>query len=313
MTVTKSFLTLLAITLFISCKKNKPPTPGPDIKPVSDTLLGWQKVNLPEEANITDIHFTDAQNGFFTSNTGISKTTDSGKTWQLSFVKTGGYSNFFPLSNTTFFVNDQQSIGYSYSAGATWTNRQFNGPIVKDIFFTSEAVGYVTSSQGLFRTADTGRTWQQVVNASSNGVWVFNNGKGICFAGTTIYTTNDGVNWTSGAALSVSNNQNGFYTMFFNGLTNGWLAAEDRIAKTTDGGLTWTIQNRPHRIFDIHFVNNLIGYYCTTDEIYKTTDGGGIWNRVCKVAKQGLVEIYFTDENTGWACGQYGTVLRYKN
>jgi photosystem II stability/assembly factor-like uncharacterized protein len=313
MTYTKSIATALVIILLISCKKPKTPDPGPEIKPVLDTLLAWQKVNLPEEINLSDIYFQNSQNGFFTFNNGINKSTDSGKTWQVAFLKTGGYSNFFPLSANTFFVNDQQSIGYSYTAGTTWANRQIASIQPKDIFFTSDAVGYVTSNLGLQRTVDTGRTWQPVINASSNGVWFFSNGKGVCFAGTNIYITNDGINWAQGQNLSLPNIQNGFYTMFFSDLNNGWLVAGDKIAKTTDGGITWTTQNRSHIIWDIHFVNNLVGYYCSTDEIYKSTDGGNTWSRVCKVAKQGLIEIYFTDENTGWACGQFGTLLRLKN
>lgn len=313
MTSTKSILVLLVLLAFASCRPDKNPTPGPNIKPVLDTLLGWQKVTLSEDINVSDIYFADGQNGFITTNTGVSKTTDSGKTWQSAFLKSAGYANFFPLSANTYFVNDQQSVGYSYNAGGTWTNRQFSGFGGKDIFFTSDAIGFMTSDQGLFRTADTGRTWQRVINSTTNGIWFFSNGKGICFSAANIYTSNDGISWTIGAPLSVSNITNGFYTMFFNGLNNGWLAAEDRICRTTDAGLTWTIQNRPHRVLDIHFVNNLTGFYCSTDEIYKTTDGGSTWNRVCRVAKQGLVEIYFTDENTGWACGQFGTVLRYKN
>jgi photosystem II stability/assembly factor-like uncharacterized protein len=133
MTFIKSIFALTLCTLIISCKKNKTPDPGPEVKPLLDTLLGWQKINLPEEINVTDIYFSSAQNGFFTYNNGINKTADSGKTWQSSFVKTGGYTNFFPLSASTFFVNDPQGIGYSYNAGISWTNR-LGGSEPKDIF-----------------------------------------------------------------------------------------------------------------------------------------------------------------------------------
>ena len=86
----------------------------------------------------------------------------------------------------------------------------------------------------------------------------------------------------------------------------------EKIGKTADGGVNWTTQVRPHQAVDIQFINNLTGFYCSPDEIYKTTDGGNTWTRICKIADKRILEIFFLDENTGWACGLDGLLLRYK-
>ena len=43
--------------------------------------------------------------------------------------------------------------------------------------------------------------------------------------------------------------------------------------------------------------------------ILRTTDGGATWKRQSTGSIWGLSGVFFTDANTGWAVGAYGTIL----
>jgi photosystem II stability/assembly factor-like uncharacterized protein len=86
------------------------------------------------------------------------------------------------------------------------------------------------------------------------------------------------------------------------------------ILKTTNCGLNWLIQNSSLQpIISIYFINSntgwITGYYATMSGnayyIYKTTNGGDSYISQLYVSNQSsyIKSIFFTDANSGWACG----------
>jgi photosystem II stability/assembly factor-like uncharacterized protein len=98
----------------------------------------------------------------------------------------------------------------------------------------------------------------------------------------------------------------------------GWIGGEGLLAKTTDGGETWTYQ-----LEDEYFVNKLqmidenrgfavvnsFGDYTGTQGIYRTTDGGDNWALVYETDEEPRT-LVFIDQNTGWVAGVNDLILK---
>jgi photosystem II stability/assembly factor-like uncharacterized protein len=101
------------------------------------------------------------------------------------------------------------------------------------------------------------------------------------------------------------------------GLNNGFLA------KTVDGGSTWTKLNTPGTqgivgsMNAIHFLNDNVGYVSINDDygrIFKTTDGGQSWSISCPkmigtTFINTITDIYFSDINNGVGIAYYGNIV----
>ena len=142
--------------------------------------------------------------------------------------------------------------------------------------------------------------------------------------GQILKTTDAGLNWTQQyynpnlyfRAVEFFDEQIGFAGTLANGNPNATLL------KTTDGGQNWQdissqLSTAVPGICGIHMVNAntvfITGVFYGSAFIMKSTDQGSSWQyfNMSSLAN-GLVDIYFKDENRGWAVGQspQGTGLR---
>jgi photosystem II stability/assembly factor-like uncharacterized protein len=139
------------------------------------------------------------------------------------------------------------------------------------------------------------------------------------WTGTILHTTDGGQIWTDQNAPPL-NSYNSI--QFIDGQT-GWAAGFDgRMARTTDGGTNWSSPTpiSQYSISDLYFVNSDTGWTVGgkardfTDpirEIMVTYDGGLTWtNQVFESGKEPLASVFFHDENTGFAVGEFSTIMR---
>ncbi|WP_083750203.1 InlB B-repeat-containing protein [Rhodohalobacter halophilus] len=98
----------------------------------------------------------------------------------------------------------------------------------------------------------------------------------------------------------------------------GWVGGEGLIAKTTDGGVTWTFQMEDDFVVtDLQMIDENVGFVTGTvygdftgDEgIYRTTDGGDNWDLVFATSEEPRT-LFFIDENTGWVAGVNDLILK---
>ncbi len=100
------------------------------------------------------------------------------------------------------------------------------------------------------------------------------------------------------------------------------------IAKTTDGGQTWTVHKRisgnNELLSSVFFANQNVGwvvggYYVNNERangervFLKTTDGGQTWVHQGDLRKEPLHDVYFANDSLGWAVGLYGTILHTRD
>lgn len=85
---------------------------------------------------------------------------------------------------------------------------------------------------------------------------------------------------------------------------NGWVVgSNNKILKTTNGGLTWTSKTTELReLRRVYFININYGWACGRDSsIIKTTDGGNTW--ISKMVGDLIDCVFFINKDIGWAAG----------
>lgn len=105
----------------------------------------------------------------------------------------------------------------------------------------------------------------------------------------------------------------GLQTVTFYDANIGWAAGSNVIVHTTDGGITWQVQNR------VEGTGKLMAIACLSPQrawavgeggtLLHTEDGGQTWKEQKAGTTESLYRVRFYDE-TGWIVGSQSTLLR---
>jgi photosystem II stability/assembly factor-like uncharacterized protein len=245
---------------------------------------------------------------------GVWKTEDGGTTWRPKFDFQPTLSVGDVAVNSKHprivYVATSDAFGYgtpfwggTYSVGVrksedggdTWSKTGLHWKVGQNrtirrlvIHPSDEKILLAATSDGVFRTADGGATWKQVVTASAYDAQFQPDDGNIAYATTTevLKSTDAGATWTPLTAtcfaarysLRVAKSKpKTVYTLCSNGV----------VQKSTDAGATWTTAS-PSGVF-------LYGYYDTVlavspvdeNDVYvagfdmrRTTNGGSSWSSV---------------------------------
>ncbi len=144
-------------------------------------------------AGVFDGQFVDVSTCYLTTNGGLFKTTDGGKTFTRT-SNTGGMAAglFFLDKNngwySTNLLNKTQDGGTSFLPGASTL------PIGEyAIQFTDQLHGWIAGNGNAFRTTDGGVTLTTMIPSSHGGdIQFFDNNNGYVLADGKIFSTNDG-------------------------------------------------------------------------------------------------------------------------
>jgi len=275
--------------------------------------------------------------GWKDSQTGVVlKTTNTGASW---IEQT---QSFWRPTNNIVMVNPQigfltqdnmDSVFATTNGGESWIGRKAGNmqPVVR-LFFLNSVTGWALGSVGyISKTTNGGITWEMFTHPTGNRNntnlfftnlltgWIITSGGGI------MKTTNSGENWlTQRAGLSGSNNYESFaFDVYFKNDNSGWVTCGNgQLLKTTNGGSNWLEQINPPlgKIKEIEFLNENQGYLLSNysnlyDQsfIYKTNDRGYSWSQIFTRTNSTINAIDFADINTGFACGQFGTLFKTTN
>jgi len=201
-------------------------------------------LGIPGAVYGMDVFFTDNNTGYFITITGLYGTIDAGAGWAkintTGLGSTFGYaSSYFITANTGWIVNPS-GIYKTNGSVSTWTKSTYTG-IAPTGEFTAV---YATANNTVYASTYTGELYKSVDGGAS-------------FTQIKIFP-------------SVI-----------------------------------------HNYCDIHFIDNNTGYVCAGNRIYKTTDAGVSWTVIVALGEASLIELHFTDAAHGWACGSKGTVLLF--
>ena len=198
----------------------------------------WTQINSNTYNNLQDIVFTSYNIGYIVGDNGtVLKTNDSGNNWSSIF------SDFTQSFISTSFVNDN--------------------------------IGYILTSEKLYKTVDGGATWQLKYTS-----------------------TNPFLN-----------------VIYFVSENTGFIGSDSGILKTTDGGANWLlVQSIPHKIKSIYFSNSEIGYFLggsdSSNNIYKTVNQGINFSNYPLFMQSIKERVFFINNEVGFIIGWYSPYIK---
>lgn len=234
-----------------------------------------------------NIEFLDENIGFLgTLNQKFYKTTDGGTTWSLVTNISPNPSAICGLdcvgTSTVYGCGayfGPAHIIKSTDSGATWQfiNMSAYATALVDINFIDENIGFVSGNNAsggiVLKTTDGGTTWTQLLSTGTNGDFVWK-----------LQVLNSNNNVLFGSVEAVAPNPG-------------------RLAKSIDGGVTWTLQNAPESVVQaVGFLNENHGWMGGhTTGFYETFNGGASWTNTG--VGSNLNRIFFIG-NTAYTSGR---------
>lgn len=189
-------------------------------------------------------------------------------------------------ANTIYAIGYKGTFIKTTDRGVTWIVQHKAGRIsgipiqpsdLQNAYFFDQNTGIVIGSFGsIFRTTNGGVTFDSTNNPAPTN--------------------------TTFRGISFINNLTGYVVC---GLSNY------RLMKTTDGGMNWSAGfgsgprfSNPYHIRA--FTENKLMVFNQLGTVYMSTNGGYYWDSIYIGSQVNFYQSYFTDANTGYACGDWG-------
>lgn len=215
----------------------------------------------------------------------------------------------------------------SYSTGHKWQwlHPKPHGNMINWCKMWDANNWYMTGSFGSFyRTTDAGENWyinydigKIGVNDVSIGLTLFsahffdrNNGIVLGQYSKVYKTSNAGTAFELIPELQIDLEP--WLNVYFVSDTKGYIIGQNKMAKTTNSGLNWTlISTLPNFTYNDIWTNDSLFILCSSDGlIRRSTDGAATWTTINTTAPPytPLQKLYFLNKDTGFVCGKSGIV-----
>lgn len=240
------------------------------------------------QSMVGQLFFTSADTGFATSASGVRKTVNGGISWQNNFPDSVNIlSIHFPTSNIGYALGtnltyDTLYIYKTINGGNSWFSvyTQLSSGYPTYVFFTDPSTGFISLSDGIYKTTDGGVTLTKKSIATIINCIHFPSANVGYAVGDSLFKTVDaGETWT----IQANPNSALFFSTYFLNDNYGYACGGNNwnsglIEKTVDGGVNWTIDLSSIQIIhSLSFPNSNTGYACGTGGvIYKLTTSNGI-------------------------------------
>lgn len=259
-------------------------------------------------------------------------TVDGGSTWTPQLLPSSAwiYGRYFTDSLNGWAVGAQQNIIHTTDGGTTWTTQMgginsglSNAYSFEDVHFADTLHGIAVGDNGLlFTTNDAGTTWTNresggatetlgITGTDANHLWAAQT------FGEVLSTTDGGQHW-SRVNIALANYL--VYGVSFIDNLNGWAVAsaanagEGLVFHSSDGGKTWTQQTSRRQLYAIKALSAstvvAVGGDSFGPILVRSTDGGATWTENDTLSAGVLYGLTFVNATTGWAVGQFGTVIK---
>ncbi len=261
----------------------------------------WTDITPPSSNGLGKLSFPTDQVGYIVepSSNNIYKTTDGGSNWttvQVDSVADLADVHFvtpqvgYAVSNPAFAIN-KWTIAKTVDGGNTWTRIAPDVQAFNNVYFKDQNNGFASARFGnIYYTSDGGASWNQVIPQT----------------------------YYEFANLSVTGNGD---TIQIGGW-DGTFAYAGVLARSTDGGQTWSSNIIPRtysHVNAVNLVNASVGFYteglwgnASGGYLYRTTDGFATVDSVLQPATN-IHDIHFSDVNNGILVGDSGAIYTTSN
>jgi uncharacterized delta-60 repeat protein len=200
----------------------------------------------------------------------ILTSTDAGVTWTNVTSGTTAYLDGANFLNDRFYANGDLGLLLTSTNGTTWTSSTVaDGKKLRGMAYGSGRYVAVAAGGRIITSSD-GITWTPATSGTTsdlNGV-AFGNGKFLVTSAASVFSSPDGLVWTSAPAPEIPNWDSG--TLFINGRFYAGLGVNSIIS--TSDGLTWTGHHLGTNYSDINGVVTFNG------RLYVTGNAGMIYS-----------------------------------
>lgn len=292
-----------------------------------------------DNPNFYSVHFNTTSEGMALGRSGynyrflVAQTNDGGDSWNM---QTSGLQNTIwdadQLENSTFIgVGDQGLVLKTADAGQTWSFPMGlpSGSLLAVDFYDPLLGMAVGEEANMIKTSDGGATWSQVLSGFSIPLrsvqfisedTIYSGGSGYYYpnTGLGILVSSDGGNiWTNKARFI--DQSFSIQGLCFSSAQKGWVAGDNYIYGTTDGGYSWNLLrfNNSEYIRDMVSIDSLtvfaVGEHSGQALVLKTTNGGSTWQTQTYSNFYSLNRVSFPNADTGYAVGDNGACLKTTN
>jgi photosystem II stability/assembly factor-like uncharacterized protein len=283
--------------------------------------------SIPECSEMTSIHFINDATGFAAGWNNFYRTDDGGYNWYPLITEPGFYPG--AIANTQeklvlsggygYLVEHACDVLISDDLGVTWQTN--SDQVVGSEIRVVEAIDSLhawfmhnSPEHHLFRTNDGGVSWEQLMITAGyyfRDLSFISPEKGWAIvhhfetnSNKMLMTADGGETWDTLADIAGGLN---VFGLQFRSETHGWfLAFNEGIYRTQDGGVTWELcLSGGAYIGQAFFIDAQRGWVPTLGSdpefsiLFSTVDGGTSWI-ADTLGNYGFGSIYFLDEERGW-------------
>lgn len=262
-----------------------------------DAGNNWIPRNPTINSDIHELYFLDENTGWVVGDSGkVCKTNDGGNTWQVVTLPNSidlHLHSVFALNQNIVFVGGSNSSQNNYlfkstDGGNTWQTCNVETYIwsidILKIGMINATTGYALTRGNALKTIDGGQNWFITDTSSVRTGKMFSVLEDMAF-----FPNNDTVHIC------------GWYPAYF--------------GTSINASSTWKHQF-DYDYYNLDFINPRIGYVGGWGYMHKTVDGGVSFTDISggnTALFSGIYSIDFIDENTGYACGEKGKIIRTTN
>lgn len=307
----------------------------------TDAQSVWSIQQSPTINDFTSIFFINDSTGWITGYNGtILKTTNRGQVWEIQNSGTSKHlSDVFFINDSVGWIVGQAYGGYlnrgiilhTENAGTSWQIQIDDGiNNLGSVYFVNDSTGWAVGDNGTIEfTENRGINWAkqesgtddrltqvQFISPQKGWISVDYSTQGY-YEVKFLKTYNAGITWiplvdpsqfSVSGGFHFSDSLNGFATGFGN------YATSKVILKTTDGGYNWNLLGCNSSIMNGIFSTSenfgwaVGGIQGGQGYVYNTIDGN-LWSEQSSPSIPTLNDILFINDSTGWAIGDYGTII----
>lgn len=282
----------------------------------------WVMQNAGTNYALKSVYFTGSNTGYICGYNLVLKTTNSGVNWINTIVQGNHQSLTFTDNNTGYMCSDSGKIFKTTNAGMNWISQNSNSiNNLTSINFLNSQTGIITGyGKTLLKTTNGGNNWFNIANI----IWEVDflsskiiNAENYYVTGTEsfiIRTTNGGANWI----IYTHGEPNPIFTVDFLDENTGFATGCcGMFMATTNAGANWAENfylSLGFTFRSLKFADANTGF-CAGDNgmIYRSTNRGVNWDSTVTGTNEILYSLFMLNNDTGWAVGGYGTILKTTN
>ncbi|MBI4903057.1 MAG: hypothetical protein HY820_05440 [Acidobacteria bacterium] len=214
----------------------------------SDAGATWRESKLPSMERLRTVEAVAENRAFVGGDQGtLLLTSDGGAQWSaVAIPAKQNLRDVHFVGDLGWIVGAGGTVLHSTDGGATWkTQASGTSQSLEAVYFADARNGWVAGWNGtMLRTVNGGAKWEVVQSPlllwSLNSVYFRDpqNGWALGILGQVLRTNDGGLTWKAQEAPA----RNSFTSVIFDGAGRGWIASENTLLLSEDGGETWKPQ-----------------------------------------------------------------------